>query len=255
LKKDEDEKASFVSEEIYEDTYQNMMHFIKSWSDFLKASPDENQHVFVEVLRQVSKVPLKRIDYLEGKHGQEPVFVYEYKGVTINKRIFHPGQGEKIRGVDFILFKYIEPYLGRIGMVAIQTKRNRGNAYYEFLQRDYDQLERLSNFWKSAYYLFVDETIKPPLLCFLLLSELRTLLNSPPTKISNEEVRRFCRGPEVFYNAFYSCRRGSKDTIKNYLLNVTEYSSVTKRTLLELATNPLKQNNRQLKIPDFSNKD
>ena len=86
----------------------------------------------------------------------------------------------------------------------------------------------------------MDETFRPPLDCFLAVSELHALI-SPYTstksiKIPNADIRKYCRGAYSFYKLFYDCNRGSKQVLNNYLNLAISYVQNTKRVLIELFT-------------------
>ena len=59
----------------YEDDVGN---FVRGLGDFLKASPNENQYIYGQILRQIKEgVEFRDIKHLEGKHG------YEYQKVDL----------------------------------------------------------------------------------------------------------------------------------------------------------------------------
>lgn len=86
----------------------------------------------------------------------------------------------------------------------------------------------------------VDGTTKPPLHCFLTVSELNSLIlqveGLPPVRLQNEDVRKHCRGLNNFYDLFYRCNRGSAYMPKDYNANMINYVQETKRTVVELST-------------------
>ena len=153
------------------------------------------------------------------------------------KRVFHPGAGERPVGADFVLYKKTKT--SKVGATAVQVKRNRNRDYFEFLQRDLDQLDKLARFWGSAYYLMVDETVQAPLYCFLTVHEITSLITQagvkPPARIPNKEVRKYCRGLNNFYDLFYSCNRGSSYVPKDYGAKIAKYIKGTKRIVVELS--------------------
>jgi len=215
----------------------NVFHFVSLFSDFHKAFPDENQHIFRHVIEQIFEKGTKvEQEYIKGEKGQEPVWKITRNDKTIYKRIFHPGSGERITGADFALFK--RKALGSMGVTAVQVKRNHGREVFEFEERDLKQLQRFLGLCRSAYYLMVDETVSPPLDCFIMASELRNIIltsgNTPPIRVPNSEVRKYCRGLSMFYDSFYRCFRGSTYEISGYLELVQEYVSMTNRVVVEL---------------------
>ncbi len=213
---------------------EDVEHFVGSFSAFHQAMPDENQHILRQVINQVSEAGRLRTGFLRGGAGLEPIWTFEKNGVEVSKRVFHPGKGEHAIGADFMISKKVTP--GLTGITLVQVKRNRGNQYYEFRQRDLDQFHWFSRWWGSAYYMMVDETIVPPADCFLTVWEIENLLGNPPrpSQVSNVDVRRSCRGPNVFYGAFYSCWRGSRLGERLVINRALSYTSETKRILLEL---------------------
>lgn len=52
--------------------------------------------------------------------------------------------------------------------------------------------------------------------------------------IANSDVRRFCRGTDIFYREFYSCRRGSWASQDRYDSLVASYVEVNKRVVVDL---------------------
>lgn len=222
--------------EFPEDFISDVEHFIGLFSEFHEAMPDENQHVFRQVIKQIRETKSVRETYLKGKTGLEPVWTFEKRGVKVTKRIFHPGRGEHLTGADFFLYKRRTPEIVRA--TAVQAKRNRGRNYFEFDQRDLDQLNRFSQSWRSAYYLLVDETVTPPSDCFLTVYELRRLIarkrKVPPIRVPNSEARKYCRGSKLFYDGFYRCQRGSKYSEKELVTVALDYTRLTKRVLVEL---------------------
>lgn len=215
----------------------DVFHFVSLFSDFHKAFPDENQHIFRHVIEQIFEKGTKvEQEYIKGEKGQEPVWKIKRNDKTIYKRIFHPGSGERITGADFVLFK--RKALGSMGVTAVQVKRNHGREFFEFEERDLKQLQRFLDFCRSAYYLMTDETMSPCLDCFVMASELRNIIydtgGTAPISIPNSEVRKYCRGLSMFYDSFYRCVRGSTYEISGYLELVQEYVSMTNRVVVEL---------------------
>lgn len=216
---------------------EDVQHFVELFSRFHKAMPDENQHIFRQVIKQIEETKnLPEETYVKGKSGIEPVWTFKKSGVKVNKRIFHPGYGEHETGADFALSKKMA--INTLGITAVQTKRNKGKNYFEFDQRDLSQLNRFSSYWRSAYYLMVDETVLPPIDCFITVDELKRLIaqrrTTSPIRIPNSDVRQYCRGPNIFYDAFYKCRRGSVYTEDELIKVAIFYVKSTKRVLIEL---------------------
>jgi hypothetical protein len=168
-----------------ENIVEDVQHFVELFSRFHEAMPDENQHVFRQVIKQVEEVKnLPEETYLQGKTGIEPVWTFEKSGVKVNKRVFHPGRGEHETGADFVLSK--KTAMNTLGITAIQTKRNRGKSYFEFDQRNLSQLNKFSSCWRSGYYLMVDETVSPPIDCFITIDELKGLIAQSHTALLYE---------------------------------------------------------------------
>jgi len=226
------------TEELPEGRSQDIKHFVNTFCDFHRAFPDENQHIFGQIYAQIQKAEKHDKDYIPSDKGQEEIWIFERSGIRVCKRVFHPGSGERPVGVDFAIYKEIKS--SKVGVTAVQVKRNRNRDFFEFRQRDLDQLSKLAQFWGSAYYLMVDETIKPPLHCFLTVSELNSLILQvgcpPPVRLQNEDVRKHCRGLNNFYDLFYRCNRGSAYMPKDYNANMLKYIQKTKRTVVELST-------------------
>lgn len=167
----------------------------------------------------------------------------EVRGSPVAKRIFHP---RDINGVDFAVSKL--GTAGHIGTSVVQVKRNRGEPTFTLVEssktRELTQLRKFRK-WPSSYYLMVDETGKSPLDCFVLASELvfmiqtitrRTILDKNLIRVSipNEIVHNYCRGTNVFYKAFYDCRRGSWTKMSVFEEKAVAYVSETTRALVEL---------------------
>ena len=223
--------------EFSEEIVTDVQHFISLFTAFHEAMPDETQHTFRQVIRQIRETKnVPEETYLKGKTGLEPVWTFERSGVKVSKRIFHPGRGERLTGADFFLSK--KKTLKTVGVTAVQTKRNGGKDYFKFEQRDLDQLDKFSQSWRSAYYLMVDETVTPPIDCFITVYELKRLIarnqTAPPIKIPNSEVREYCRGSNLFYDAFYRCQRGSEYNKEELMIIAFNYTRLTKRVLVEL---------------------
>jgi hypothetical protein len=213
--------------------------FTSTFGGFYRAFPDENQHIFDQVYEQVRSADVNYKEYLSGERGQEEIWVFEKNGVKVFKRVFHPGSGEKASGVDFALYKKVSQT--KIGITAVQVKRNRGKEYFEFDQRDLTQRNRLENLWGSAYYLMVDETVgPPPLYLFVSASDLSLIIEGiakePPVKIPNEYIRRHGRGLDLFYRSFYGGSMGSQAAPKDYLATIEMFTRRSKRTLVEIST-------------------
>lgn len=149
--------------------------FLRGLGDFLKASPNENQYIQTQILKQIKEgAKLKEIRHLEGEHGYEPITFLEVRGLKIAKRIFHP---RDIAGVDFVVSK-LDPS-GFIGTSVVQVKRNHGKPFFTLVENKHTrELTQLKKFrkWRSSYYLMVDETSKPPLDCFVLTSGLVSMI-------------------------------------------------------------------------------
>jgi hypothetical protein len=214
---------------------------VNSFCIFHRAMPNENQNIIEQVTLEVDKAEKHALQFVEGEMGQELIHMFERSGTRVYKRVFHPGQPERPVGADFVLYKVVKRRTDKkIGATAVQVKRNRKSESFVFEKRDFDQFQKLSDSWGSAYYLMVDETIQPPLYCFLTVSEVYDLVwkgkDSPPFKVSNQEVRNYCRGSNQFYDLFYSCNRGSTYVPKNYGAKVIDYVKQTKRIIVELST-------------------
>src|SRR4030042_4189057 len=156
--------------ELPEEISRDTKDFVETFCYFHKAFPSENQHVFGQVYAQIQKAEKHENEYISGDKGQEEIWIFERGNVRVDKRVFHPGPGEGPVGVDFVLYKRTTS--SKVGATAVQVKRNRNRLFFEFLQRDLDQMDKLAEFWGSAYYLMVDETIQPPLHCFLTVNEM-----------------------------------------------------------------------------------
>jgi hypothetical protein len=134
-----------------EDISQDTPHFLNTFCDFHKAFPNEPQHIFGQVYEQIEKAEKHKKDYIQSDKGQEEIWTFKRSGTTVYKRVFHPGPGEGPVGVDFALYKEIKP--SKVGATAVQVKRNRKRDFFEFQQRDLDQLSKLAKYWGSAYYI------------------------------------------------------------------------------------------------------
>jgi hypothetical protein len=230
-----------AEEDSLGDTEAEIKHFAATFCNFHRAFPDENQHIFGQIYEQVLKADTHDREYLPSEKGQEEIWVFRKNGTVVYKRVFHPGSGEKASGVDFALYKKVS--LDKVGITAVQVKRNRNKPYFEFSKRDLTQRNRIGKLWGSAYYLMVDETIgPPPLYCFITATELLSLIEeygrNPPVRIPNEEVRRFCRGLNLFYQNFYSCLMGSHLAPKDYLAKIDIFVRRSKRAVVEISTKP-----------------
>jgi hypothetical protein len=223
---------------------KDVIDFWKGLGEHLKASPNENQYIFEHILKQIREgAKLHPDHYIKGKHGYEPVTVLEASGKKIAKRIFHP---KDVKGVDFLISKLARP--GYIGLSVVQVKRNHGTGFFTLVENSKTkELTQLRNFsqWSSGYYLMIDETNKPPQDCFVLTSELISMIQTitgqnvlygslSRVDIPNHLVHKYSRGSHVFYKAFYDCRRGAQIKIDKYLENASEYVSQTMRSLVEL---------------------
>lgn len=176
--------------------------------------------------------------YLQGKRGYEPVLILQGKGIIVTKRIFHTAKGENLTGADFVLSKFVD---GDFRIVAIQVKRNGAKPYFEFNQRELDQLERLADSFPNGYYLFIDETSSPsPHECFVKLSEVEKMITKFPSpshiKLKNLDIMQFCRGYSLFYDSFYGCTRGSHKDQNEFVALARKYVNLTGRVLIELFT-------------------
>ena len=240
----------------FENIIQDVTDFTTSFGVFHEAFPNENQHLIGQIVKQIKMAEKTDNEYIRTDKGQEQIWTFEKKGVKVYKRVFHPGRGEWFSGADFILYKITSK--SEVKVSAVQVKRNRNEAYFEFESRDLKQLERISS-WGSAYYLMVDETTNPPLHCFLTVNEISKLLGKrkkPPIRIPNTEIRNYCRGANQFYNLFYRCIRGSKYVPEAYKLQITDYISKTNRVIVEISTQRV--NNRKIKrekqtdLPDYT---
>ena len=200
----------------------------------------------MSIIKQYLKIT-QRFERIKGKHGFENVIVVEGKGVTIYKRLFHTSSAEKINGVDFVFTKMKR---SRLYELAVQVKRNHNHKSFGFDSRDHKQLEKFSKYFPYGYYLFVDETGSDPTYCFLRISELKKILEEIGNKqsISNNLIKKYCRGSVIFYESFYRCRRGSKPKQKLPFIEKTkQYVEETERVVVELTDNKLNK-----KIKDYS---
>jgi len=229
-----------MSEESHsEDVFQETKHFVDTFCDFHSAFPNENQHIFGQIYEQIQQAEKHEKKYLPSVKGQEEIWIFERGNVKVYKRVFHPGaRTEGPVGADFVLYKKKSSL--KVGITAVQVKRNRNKAFFEFRQSDLNQLSKLAQYWGSAYYLMVDETIQPPLHCFLKVNEIDSLIrqskSKPPVRILNKHFRRHCRGLDIFYDLFYNCNRGSSYAPKDYNANILNYIEETRRTVVELST-------------------
>jgi len=228
------------SNKSYED---DVGDFLRGLGDFLKASPNENQYIYGQILKQIKEgAEFRDIKHLEGEHGYEEIVVLQVGGL-VAKRIFHP---RDVAGVDFAVSKL--GATGLIGTSVVQVKRNHGKNVFTLIEsgktRELTQLRKLRR-WPSSYYLMVDETSKPPLDCFVLTAELVSIIqtitgrkisdkNLHRVNIPNESVHKCCRGTHMFYKAFYECRRGSWNKMSVFQEKALEYVSETMRALVEV---------------------
>jgi len=220
-----------------ENIFQDTIHFANTFCDFFKAFPNENQHIFGQIYEQIQKADRHKKDYIPSEKGQEEIWIFERRGVRVYKRVFHPGPGEGPVGVDFVLYKMKSP--SKVGATAVQVKRNKNKPFFEFARRDLDQLDKLAQSWRSAYYLMVDETSQPPLHCFLTVNELYNLIGPNKksyVRIPNTGIRKYCRGSNLFYDLFFRCNRGSLYFPEEYSMQVINYASQTKRVVVEIST-------------------
>ncbi len=159
------------------------------------------------------------------------------------KRVFHLGPTEAVTGADFVLEK-LSPNASMLGATAVQVKRNRRQPWFEFTSRDFVQLDRFEETFGSPYYLTVDETLNPPGECFLHAREVKELTGSPnpirSVRITNADVRRFCRGIDIFYREFYSSRRGAWTSQVEYDNLVSSYVKLMKRVVIDLIAKRLR---------------
>lgn len=215
--------------------------FVLSLGKSVEATPHENKNILSHLMKQIEFGAKKKPEeYLESPRGYEPVIVYEKSGLTVKKRLFHP---KDAHGVDFTLTKYTNGNV--LGVTAVQVKRNRGNAFFEFQKRELAQLKHFLEYWGSGYYLFIDETSNPPSSCFVSISELlrtiKKITNNPhilksPKRvvIPNEDIKMYCRGLKLFYDFFYRCSRGEKMPPATFLEKVGEYAKRACRIVVEL---------------------
>lgn len=241
-----------------ENIFQDVKDFTNTFCTFQKAYPNENQHIFDQIFKQIMKAEKSDEQYIETDKGQEVIWIFEKNGLKVIKRVFHPSPtGEGPSGADFVLYKMTT---SGVKVTAVQVKRNRNQQFFKFEERDLEQLEKLAS-WGSAYYLMVDETTKPPLYCFLTVNEIFGLVGRSNKKrsveIPNAEIRNYCRGINQFYGLFYKCIRGSKYTPENYGIQIIDYIMETKRAVVEISTRKKgKQKRRkpekETHIPDFT---
>ena len=215
--------------------------FVLTLGESLEATPDENKYIQTHLMKQIEFEAKKKPDeYLEGERGYEPVIVFERRGLSIKKRLFHPRDAY---GADFVITKKIKGKF--LGATAVQVKRNRRKTFFEFQKREIIQLRNFLQYWGSGYYLFVDETTSPPSYCFVRTSELLDIiiritndpkiLSSPRhVSIPNHDVRKYCRGLKLFYDLFYSCSRGEKIARKTFFAKAKEYAREALRIVIEL---------------------
>ena len=240
-----------------ENILQDVKDFTSSFAVFHQAFPDENQHIVGQIFKQIIDADKSDTDYIQSNKGQEQIWIFERKGVKVYKRVFHPGTGEKLSGADFILYKITAN--SNIKVTAVQVKRNHNKSYFEFDERDLKQFDKFSK-WRSAYYLMVDETIKPPLYCFVNANEMSKLIgpkNRSQIKIPNSQIRNLCRGLKQFYDLFYRCFRGSKYVPEEYKAKLSFYVKETNRAIVEISTqkinNRKRKKRKQTDLPDYTN--
>ena len=94
------------------------------FSAFHKAMADENQHIIRQVIKQIREGRDYREEFREGETGLEPIYTHERSGVPVSKRVSHPGKGEHLTGIDFLLSKTSRK--GQTGVTVVQVKRNHG---------------------------------------------------------------------------------------------------------------------------------
>jgi hypothetical protein len=227
--------------DIISNVRRDVASFVNTFSEYHQATPNENQYILNHIMKQIDLgAKKKQEEYLEGERGYEPVTVFQKGNITIKKRIFHP---RDVQGVDFQITKYSKDK--KIGFVALQVKRNHGNAFFDFQNRDIAQLGRFCHCWSNGYYLFVDEVSRPPSSCFLRVSEVvdilvnisqnPNILNAPqPTRIPNNSVGNYCRGLTLFYDLFCSCNRGEKSSPQTFIKRLTDYIRENFRIVVEL---------------------
>lgn len=218
--------------------------FLKGLSDYIKASPNENQYIFEHILKQLKQgAKYSGEGYLKGNHGYEPVTVLEANQQTIVKRIFHP---KDYKGADFAVSKIRND--GSFGVTVVQVKRNHGNSNFTLTEsNNTKELTQLQNFsqWRSGYYLMIDETTNPPVSCFVTTGELISIISSiasqsPPftnlkkVDIPNSQIHKYCRGSRVFYKAFYDCYRGATIDADAFAKIAFDYVNENNRALVEL---------------------
>lgn len=233
-----------MSEKV--DFNADIKDLVSSLGRFIAASPNENQYIITQIFRQIEEgAEFKEIDYLEGDRGYEPVITLEASGITIAKRIFHPRNGPT--GADFAISKLELPR--HIGISVVQVKRNHGKQSFSLVEdkskHEIDQLRRLHRSFGSSYYLMIDETRRPPAECFVMTSELVSIINEitgrsvlyqdiKRVSIPNDTIQRYCRSTRMFYRPFYACRRGSRKRIADFMKTASEYSFEAKRLLIEI---------------------
>jgi hypothetical protein len=227
--------------DIVADVREDVTVFLNTFGEYHQATPNENQYILNHIMKQIDFGAKKKPEeYMEGERGYESVTVFQKGNVTIKKRIFHP---RDVQGVDFLITKYTKNK--EIGFVALQVKRNHGNTFFDFQNRDINQLRKFYYHWPNGYYLFVNEVPRPPSSCFVRVSEVlgilvnasqnQNILNNPqPTKIPNNSVENYCRGLILFYDLFYSCNRGEKSWPQAFIKRLTDYVKQNFRIVVEL---------------------
>jgi len=122
--------------EFPENIVEDVQRFIGLFSNFHEAMPDENQHTFRQVIKQIKETKnLSEEAYLKGKTGMEPVWTFEKSGVKVSKRVFHPGRGEHETGADFVLSK--KKTMDTLGITAVQTNETEAKVTLNLTKETY----------------------------------------------------------------------------------------------------------------------